>query len=230
MANFNTHMNVAFVASGLAGLVMFSAGMVTPTMFVSCVLMGTIGGLLPDLDSDNSTPLTVGFTILSMFIAFGAVIWLSERLMLLELIALWALTFATVRYGVFKLFTLLTVHRGVMHSVPYALLFGLVVVYWCCYGLGMTARNSWFLGVFTTFGALIHLILDECYSVNLLNMEFKRSFGTALKVFTLKDKYWFVALYVAVLIGWYAAPSGEEFWLSMNNQEAWQMLSERLIR
>lgn len=230
MANFNTHVNVAFAASGLAGLVLFEAGILSAPMFVTCVLMGTIGGLLPDLDSDNSTPLTVGFTVFAMFIAFGAVIWLGPRLMLFELIGLWALTFAVVRYGVFRLFTALTVHRGVMHSVPYALLFGVMAVLWCGYGLGMSAKNSWMIGSFVSFGALIHLTLDELYSVNLTNMVLKRSFGTALKLFTVKDQFWFVGVYAAVVFGVWLAPSPALFWQSVASPEAWHMLGERLIR
>jgi hypothetical protein len=230
MANFNTHVNVAFAASGLAGLVLFEAGILSAPMFVTCVLMGTIGGLLPDLDSDNSTPLTVGFTVFAMFIAFGAVIWLGTRLMLFELIGLWALTFAFVRYGIFRLFTALTVHRGVMHSVPYALLFGVMAVMWCGYGLGMPAKNSWLIGSFVSFGALIHLTLDELYSVNLTNMALKRSFGTALTLFTLKDKFWYMGLYSVLIAALAVAPSSDTFRQSVMSPEAWQMLGERLVR
>lgn len=37
-------------------------------------------------------------------------------------------------------------------------------------------------------GYITHLILDECYSVNLSGFELKRSFGTALKLLSLR--YW----------------------------------------
>lgn len=204
--------------------------MVTPSLFLACVLMGTMGGLLPDLDSDNSTPLTVGFTIFSMLVSFALVIWLSGRLPVLELIAAWAISFVTLRFGVFKLFTDLTVHRGVMHSVPYALLFGLIGLNFCFYLMQMPARNSWFIGVFITFGALIHLILDEIYSVDLLNVRVKRSFGTAIKFFHRDNLLWFALLYVAVVVGVMIAPNHDDFWLSMTNWEAWQMLRERLVR
>jgi hypothetical protein len=230
MANFSTHVNVAFAASGVAGLVLFQAGMLSAPMFVTAVLMGTIGGLLPDLDSDNSTPLSIGFTVFALFIAFGAVIWLSARFMLLELLVIWALSFVTVRYGVFKLFTELTVHRGCMHSIPYAFLFGLMALYWCFYGLDMSALQSWMVGLFVSFGALIHLTLDEIYSVNLTNMEMKRSFGTAMKLFDRRKWPLYVGLYAVVGLGFYYAPSHTLFVQTLTDAEAWQGLSQRLIR
>jgi hypothetical protein len=230
MANFSTHVNVAFAASGVAGLVLFQAGMLSAPMFVTAVLMGTIGGLLPDLDSDNSTPLSVGFTVFALFIAFGAVIWLSARFMLLELLAIWAISFVTIRYGVLKLFNELTVHRGCMHSIPYAVLFGLMALYWCFYGLDMSALQSWMVGLFVSFGALIHLILDEVYSVNLTNMQMKRSFGTAMKLFDRRQWPLYVGLYTVVGLGFYAAPDHALFVQTLTDVEAWQGLSHRLIR
>lgn len=230
MANFSTHVNVAFAASGVAGLVLFQAGMLSAPMFVTAVLMGTIGGLLPDLDSDNSTPLSVGFTVFALFIAFGAVIWLSARFMLLELLAIWAISFVTIRYGVLKLFNELTVHRGCMHSIPYAVLFGLMALYWCFYGLDMSALQSWMVGLFVSFGALIHLTLDEVYSVNLTNMQMKRSFGTAMKLFDRRQWPLYVGLYTVVGLGFYAAPDHTLFVQTLTDVEAWQALSHRLIR
>ena len=50
MANFNTHISVAFVASGVTGLVIYKAGMLIAPEYLMCVVAGTIGGLLPDID------------------------------------------------------------------------------------------------------------------------------------------------------------------------------------
>lgn len=71
MANFNTHLNVAFMASGTLSLTVYKAGLVDDSGFLMCVALGTIGGLLPDLDSDNSTPIKLGFNITSFIFAFG---------------------------------------------------------------------------------------------------------------------------------------------------------------
>lgn len=230
MANFNTHFNVAFVASAALGVVLFKAGMLSPELLVGCVSAGTIGGLLPDLDSNNSRPLDIGFNILSALAAFLMVVWFADRLVLWELIAASILGFATIRYGLFALFTRLTVHRGVMHSVPYALMFGLVSLYLMFYGLRLTTVDSWFVAIFISFGALIHLILDETYSVNLLNMTVKRSFGTALKLYKHSNWSWYLLLYGALLIGWHYAPDGAGFYYSLSDTEAWRVLAGNLIR
>ena len=42
MANFNTHISVAFVASGVTGLVIYKAGMLTAPEYLMCVVAGTI--------------------------------------------------------------------------------------------------------------------------------------------------------------------------------------------
>ena len=74
MANFNTHISVAFVASGVTGLVIYKAGMLTAPEYLMCVVAGTIGGLLPDIDLDHSVPATVGFNVVSLLSAFFIVI------------------------------------------------------------------------------------------------------------------------------------------------------------
>ncbi len=46
---------------------------------------------------------------------------------------------------------------------------------------------SWFYGLFLFGGAMVHLLLDEMYSVNLMGMTMKRSSGTAMKFYQHKD-------------------------------------------
>ncbi|MEC7118901.1 MAG: metal-dependent hydrolase, partial [Pseudomonadota bacterium] len=196
---------------------------------IVCVVVGTIGGLLPDIDSNHSKPLTVGFRIFSMLIAFGMVIWFSSRLALLELLLVWAVTYYVMQQGVFKLFTQTTVHRGVIHSVPYTLLFGLITVYFCFYGVGLSAKESWLLGSFICFGALVHLLLDEAYSVDLMGVRIKRSFGTAFKFYQTRHWYWYALLYLTVWVGWYFAPSAHDFVMVFGQPDTWQMLRDRFI-
>ena len=71
MANFNTHLNVAFMASGVASLTVYKAGLIDDSGFLMCVMLGTVGGLLPGLD--NSTPIKLGFNLISFVFAFALV-------------------------------------------------------------------------------------------------------------------------------------------------------------
>ncbi|WP_227511799.1 hypothetical protein [Psychrobacter sp. ENNN9_III] len=89
MANFNTHLNVAFMVSGTLSLTVYKAGLVDDSGFLMCAALGTIGGLLPDLDSDNSTPIKLGFNLISFVFAFGLVMHWRSELSLLALIVLW---------------------------------------------------------------------------------------------------------------------------------------------
>lgn len=228
MANFNTHFNVAFAASGVMGLVFFKAGMLSAPLFLGCVLLGTVGGLLPDIDSDNSTPVRVGFVVVSLAVAFALVVALVGRLSLLGLVVVWLLGFVTMRHGVLALYSQLTVHRGMVHSVPYMAVLALLVVLLAHHGFGQTALASWFLGLFVWFGALVHLLLDELYSVNLLNVQLKKSFGTALKWFVWAERYRYLGLYAVLALLWAVAPPAQPLLQTLNDPLGWLLLRQSL--
>ena len=224
MANFTTHLNVAFMASGKMSLAVYKAGMIDHSEFLMCVALGTIGGLLPDLDSDNSTPIKLGFNITSFMFAFGLVMHWRSELSLLALIALWLAGYGFMRYVVFSIFTNMTVHRGVIHSVPYMAIMGLGMTYISYDILNLPLTVSWFYGLFLFGGAMVHLALDELYSVNLSNMKMKRSSGTAMKFYQHKDKWWYLLLYVILALLVYFAPPFAEFWQQLRDPEPWAKL------
>ena len=70
MANFKTHLAVAAVGSGLLATVCLGAGMSDPQEVVTLSVVGTIGGLLPDVDLDHSNPTKLMFTALAIVFAF----------------------------------------------------------------------------------------------------------------------------------------------------------------
>ncbi|WP_201579531.1 metal-dependent hydrolase [Psychrobacter sp. Pi2-52] len=229
MANFNTHLNVAFMVSGTMSLTVYKAGLIDDSGFLVCVVLGTIGGLLPDLDSDNSTPIKLGFNITSFIFAFGLVMHWRSDLSLLALIVLWLTGYGFMRYVVFHIFTTMTVHRGVIHSVPYMAILGLGLTCLSYYGLHLPLTTSWFYGLFLFGGAIVHLSLDELYSVNLSNMQMKRSSGTAMKFYQPKDKWWYLLLYTILGLLVYAAPPFEMFWSRLSDPSAWAQLKVGIL-
>ena len=229
MANFNTHLNVAFMVSGTLSLTVYKAGLIDDSGFLVCVALGTIGGLLPDLDSDNSTPIKLGFNITSFIFAFGLVMHWRSDLSLLALMALWLAGYGFMRYVVFSVFTTMTVHRGVMHSVPYMAILGLGLTCLSYYGLQLPLTVSWFYGLFLFGGAMVHLALDELYSVNLSNMKMKRSSGTAMKFYQPKDKWWYLLLYTILALLVYVAPPFEMFWSRLGDPSAWAQLKVGIL-
>ena len=229
MANFNTHLNVAFMVSGTMSLTVYKAGLINDSGFLVCVALGTIGGLLPDLDSDNSTPIKLGFNITSFIFAFGLVMHWRSDLSLLALIALWLAGYSFMRYVVFHVFTTMTVHRGVIHSVPYMAILGLGLTYISYKLLELPLTASWFYGLFLFGGALVHLSLDELYSVNLSNMKMKRSSGTAMKFYKHDDKWWYLLLYLILLLLITVAPPFDLFWQQLRDPAPWAQLKVGIL-
>ena len=66
MANFNTHLTVALAASSGAALLAVNAHIMTITDAPWMIAFGAIGGMLPDIDSGNSTPIKLFFTTLGI--------------------------------------------------------------------------------------------------------------------------------------------------------------------
>lgn len=229
MANFNTHLTGAFAASGIVALTAYKAGLLNNHDFLVCVAIGTAGGLLPDIDSDNSTPIKIGFDITSLLVAFALVMHWRSELSLLSLLVLWLAGYGVIRYGVFAIFTRLTIHRGIIHSIPYMAILALALTYTNYYLLNTPAITSWFYGLFLFFGSLVHLALDEMYSVNLLGMKIKRSFGTAMKVYQDKQRYYYLALYVILAAMLMIAPPFMPFWNKLTDPITWWLLNDALL-
>ncbi len=118
----------------------------------------------------------------------------------------------------------MTVHRGVIHSVPYMAILGLALTYLSYDILHLPLTVSWFYGLFLFGGAMVHLALDELYSVNLSNMKMKRSSGTAMKFYQHKDKWWYLLLYVILALLVYIAPPFDAFWQQVSDPAAWAKL------
>lgn len=243
MANFNTHFNVATVTTGLAAATLLSADHITLNAALGLWFLGSIGGLLPDVDSDNSTSLDIIFNLFAFSAVLIVLRYLSDdiitgglatttmataginsftntgmtsvsgtgKMSLSELIVLPLVVYAAMRYLVRPIFEKITVHRGSCHSISFVLLIALVTmqIVWRVSPQvpGETHIVAWLSGGFVFLGGIIHLILDELYSVDLSNVRIKRSFGTALKLIEFKNKG-ISFLTILLIIGLsYTAPS-----------------------
>src|SRR5690554_289913 len=91
--------------------------------------------------------------------------------------------YLAVRHLAGALFSRFTVHRGLWHSLLAAGLCGLVTTALSHRLLAQPDTLAWAHGVALSLGFVIHLTLDELYSVDLTGARIKRSFGTALKPF-----------------------------------------------
>ena len=211
MANFNTHLNIAATVTGIASAALLSADHININSALWLWCFGALGGLLPDIDSDNSSSLNVIFTIFTAAILLLVLRYITgEQVREIHFIELLAILFGV--YGLMKwlirpLFEKVTVHRGSCHSLLFIILCGLLTtqLMWIFNNENTTESTIICLlsGGFVFVGGLIHLILDELYSVDLSNLRIKRSFGTALKIASFKNKSaTFLMLAASIALGY----------------------------
>ncbi|ABK44651.1 membrane-bound metal-dependent hydrolase [Magnetococcus marinus MC-1] len=222
MAGFHTHLTVGSVASGMVATGLYAGGVATPlevALYFSC---GAVASLLPDVDSDRSTILSVVFTLVSVLLAFGLLFGqpVTQGLSGLELFLLWVGLFVAMRLAVFELFTRVTVHRGIFHSIPAAILFGALTVLLLHHAFHLSVLTAWVAGGFIAGGFVLHLLLDEMYSIQLTGARVKRSFGTACKLWS-RDLYATLALYATTAVALWLTPRTELLWEGRVYQLAW---------
>jgi hypothetical protein len=142
----------------------------------------SVAGMLPDLDSDSGVPFRESVAFLSAFVPVMLIGRLQPFEWSRETVVLAAgLIYIAIRFGVAEIFRRYTVHRGMWHSLPAAASAGLFT-FLICETPSIPMRLFWSTAVVAGF--LSHLLLDEIYSVDLHGMRLKKSFGTALKLWT----------------------------------------------
>ncbi len=181
-------------------LAMAGTGELPATTIGICFTLGVIGSLLPDVDADNSIPVRITFNLLAISSGFLITFALRDSL---PLTRLWLLAMATViivRYPVFELFRRYTCHRGLIHSIPMAVLLAQITAVTGFYGMGSSPRDAWLYGGFLFAGFITHLLLDELFSVNLLGQRIKKSFGSAMSLGNQKQPLLTLSLYGIIII------------------------------
>jgi membrane-bound metal-dependent hydrolase YbcI (DUF457 family) len=186
MANFKTHISwgviiaIALVVFGLIGS--FVSGFELMALVFLAVL---VGSFLPDLDSDGGLPFQIVFGLAGLVLAgmcFYYFFQNGERDW--KILGGFSVgVFILVRFILGYFFEKLTRHRGIFHSVPAGVLFGLLTI-WILQYFSLDFYQKLILGGAVFVGYLGHLILDEVYStVNLRGFSIlpKKSLGSALK-------------------------------------------------
>ncbi len=183
MASFETHLTVTTTAVGMITIPLLASGTVTTYDAVLLLFFGVIGGMLPDIDSDNSIPVKITFKILSLILPLLILFNYVSDLPLLKIGLFWILAsiglFIVLTYGFLKQ----TVHRGIFHTIGMGVVAGELTALFMINSLGMAHNFAILAGLYIIFGFILHLLLDEVYSVDLLNAKLKRSFGSAFKLY-----------------------------------------------
>jgi hypothetical protein len=145
------------------------------------------------------------------------------------MLILWLGTLVLVRYVAKEIFFRFSYHRGIWHSLL-ALAFCAFVTAWVYYRpLQRDAGVAWLAAGFLAIGFLTHLILDELYSVDVLDTRIKSSFGTALKL--VDSKHWGHSIAMAVAAGavFLFTPPTKVFIDNITSRALWSGLHRRLL-
>lgn len=206
MADFKTHVTVAAVLSTSLSVASFYLEFANAYEAALYALVGTLGGMLPDIDADESIAIRLVFRLFGVLVA-GISIWVwFDDMSYWHLGSLGLASYCAVRFPIQWVFEKLTDHRGVLHSLLANVLFTLVAVPIAYHVLGLSAKTAWGVGFFIFFGATIHLMLDEIYSIDLTGMRIKRSFGTALKLTDWQEPLATALFVVGCVLGWIVCP------------------------
>jgi hypothetical protein len=228
MANFKTHVSVAAALSGALATGFLVAGVATPKDVWLYFAMGTVGGILPDIDADHSIPGRMFFSFFALVVAFLTLFSRAGVYSIVELSILWVVTYVVVRYVIFKLFARFSVHRGVFHSLLAAIFFGFLTTSLTYHLFRLSALGAWMSGLFVSVGYVIHLVLDEIYSVDLTGARVKRSFGTALKLIS-ADVTATTCLVLATILVFVTTPSAEKFVHTVLNFDTYKSIKGQLL-
>ena len=206
MASFRTHISFG-VALGVATVIATTSLALFPSpsvaLYACLALAAVIGAILPDMDSDSGLPFTITFGSLSLIageLAFLFALrslphdsWIVYAAPCFMILFVWF-----VLGGIFKRWT---VHRGMAHSIPAAIITGLLL-FLAVTHVGYSDWEAFLMGLSITAGYILHLILDEVNSlVNFHGTPFvpNAALGSALK-FTSQDKRLTIATYAAISV------------------------------
>jgi hypothetical protein len=198
MASYRGHLTFAgLLGAGYGSLALLEGSWDWgPALFAAGLT--TLGGLMPDLDSDSGVP------VRELFGAAAAIlpILLFDRVKALcqqsteQTVFILAILYLFIRYVLSYIFKSFTVHRGMFHSIPALLIAGLAT--YLLYPSD-DVRRRLFVSGGVMLGFLSHLVLDEIYSVDFMGvrLHLNKYAGSALKFVS---KSWVATLTTYLLL------------------------------
>ncbi len=229
MANFTTHIAVGTLVSGTLATVTLAADAVAPENLVAVTLAGVVGSVLPDIDLKDSRPSRALFSGLAVFFSFVVLFSVADKYSVAELWLLWMGTLLGVRYIAHGVFHRMSYHRGIYHSILAAVFFAFFTAVIFRYLVKRPDGVAWLAGCFMFAGFMTHLILDEIYSVDVLDTRIKASFGTAVKLIDTKHYGHSAAMGVATVLAFLATPPAKPLFDGMQEARVRTVFTERLL-
>ena len=212
MASYRGHLAFAgALGVGYGSLSIFEWGYDWGPALIAAGLT-TLGGLLPDLDSDSGVPVRELFGVsaaVAPFLLFKRVYAHCHESTEQTLVVL-SILYLFIRYLLSDIFKRFSVHRGMFHSIPAMLIAGLAT--FVLYPSDNNTRLRVFLAGAVMLGFLSHLVLDEIYSVDFMGarLHLNKYAGSAVKFVS---KSWSATLTAYLLLGFLAWRA----WLDWNS-------------
>ena len=208
MADFKTHLGWSIGS----GIILAAAGLharhLKPIEGLAVTALAAIGGSIPDIDEEKSIPYRFFSHFLSLVMPIVILLHLKPKIgSELWINILFYIFFSAIIYKIIcPIIKAMTKHRGVMHSIPFAILCGeLTYLFFTSdYELFEPASKKMpvYFGVAVFLGHIIHLIVDEIYSMwdkKEKKIKIKKSLGTAFTMYS-KDATLLANLMVYMLV------------------------------
>jgi hypothetical protein len=229
MANFTTHIGVGTVVSGVLATLTLAADVVAPENLVAVTMAGVLGSVLPDIDLKDSRPSKALFSGLGIFLSFAVLFSFATRYSVAELWILWLGTLIVVRYGLHTVFHRMAVHRGIWHSLLAGAFSAFATAIVFKHVLGRHEGVAWLAAGFMMIGFVVHLVLDEMYSFDVMDTRVKSSFGTAMKLYDSRYPSASAGMLVAAALAFYASPPLGTFVDGISSRSLWAGLHQKLL-
>ncbi len=229
MANYATHIAAGTVISGALATLTLAADVISEESLVAVTLAGVVGSILPDIDLRDSRASRILFSGIGAFASFCVLFLAAAHYSIAELWIIWLGSLILVRYGFHAVFHRVSVHRGVWHSLLAGAFCGVSTSILYHYVLGLHEGVAWLGGLFMFIGYIVHLVLDEMYSVDFMGQRLKASFGTALKFFDRRYPVSSAGMLAATVAALMFTPSTRAFVDGISSPELWVGLHEKLL-
>jgi hypothetical protein len=202
MARFEQHVAVSFALGVGCGIVAHTTFHLPWQEAAVATVFCTIGGVAPDLDSPQSRFAEFVLSTAALLACVFFLRYLQASLGEIHTVGLLLLLFWGVRWGLRQLLQHITVHRGMIHSLPACGIWTALVLL-ALQGNPLPTRVA--IAAAAGIGFLSHLLLDELFAfVDASGMRLtpKRSLGSALKLWSASRRATASAYLLLVLLGW----------------------------
>ena len=183
MAAFKQHVTFSSILGVGYAVVLTRGGEDWVVSILAGALCG-FAGMLPDLDSPSGKPVREVFGLAAILVP----LLLARRLRRLgldpeQIVLSAAVLYIFIRFGLAWLLARVSVHRGMFHSIPAALIAAEIVF---LMDHGSDSSGRWILAGGMLLGYLSHLVLDELSSVDATGLvpRLNQAAGSALKFFS----------------------------------------------